>query len=457
MIQCYTIDKHHLVYRVVIIGISHIRHQLLSSKIVVGVVLALALHFVLTSVHTVADTTRGEEWPVWRGPRGDGTWKAPMLPNVWPKQKLPVIWRQRVGGGYSGVVVADGRVYTMDRQTEPSEVERVLCFDSKTGKRLWTHSYDAPYQKLTYDSGPRASPTVYEGRVYTLGAVGHMCCLDAESGQVIWSQDAEAQLNAERPRWGFAASPVIWRNLVIMHIGARPKGCLVAFDRISGNEVWRSSDDPAGYCTPIIIEHEGNEQIICWTPEHILGISPNTGEIYWSVPYKVTNGVSIATPIFHEELVFVSGYWEGSKAIRLGKGPRKASLIWTENQYLRALMSQPLYRDGHIYLLDKSYGLTCFKLQTGEKLWDDEHKMTPRGRNPQATMVWAGDSYRVLVLNSDGELILARFTPGGYIEQSRTKIIGHTWAHPAYAGDCVYARNDSELVCVRLTGTEAVK
>jgi outer membrane protein assembly factor BamB len=284
-----------------------------------------------------------------------------------------------------------------------------------------------------------------------------MCCLDAESGQVIWVKDAEAQLNAVRPRWGFAASPVIWRNLVIMHIGARPKGCLVAFDRISGNEMWRSSNDPAGYCTPIIIEHEGNEQIICWTPEHILGISPNTGKVYWSVPYKVTNGVSIATPIFQEELVFVSGYWEGSKAIHLGKRPREASLIWTENQYLRALMSQPLYRDGHIYLLDKSYGLTCFKLQTGEKLWDDDNNMTPRDRNPQATMVWAGDSDRVLVLNSDGELILARFTPVGYIEQSRTKIIGPTWAHPAYAGDCVYARNDSELVCVRLTVTEAVK
>lgn len=427
------------------------------NKILISVVLALALNSILTSGHTLADTAMGEEWPVWRGPRGDGTWKAPQLPSEWPEEGLHVVWRQNIGGGYSGIVVADGRIYTMDRQTEPREIERVLCFDSVTGEPLWIHSYEALYGNLTYDSGPRASPTVYEGRIYTLGAAGHLNCLDAESGKIIWAKDTVAELNAERPLWGFASSPVIWENLVITHIGAKPNGCLVAFDRISGNEVWRSSDDPAGYCTPAIIKHEGHEQIICWTPEHILGISPSTGEVYWSVPYKVTNGVSIAKPIFQEGIVFVSGYWEGSKTIRLGKNPRDAKLIWTENEYLRALMSQPLYRNGYVYLLDKSYGLTCFKLQTGEKLWDDDNKMTPKGNNPQATMVWTGDSDRVLVLNSDGELILARFTPDGYHEQSRTKIIGHTWAHPAYAGDYVYARSDSELICLRLTDTRAVK
>lgn len=449
MIQYYLINNRYL-------AVCIRSYLSFSSKILVSVVLVLVLYSVLTIGHALAQT-QGEEWPAWRGPRGDGTWKAPALPNAWPKQGLPVIWRQRIGGGYSGVVATDGRVYTMDRQTEPKEVERVLCFDAKTGKLLWTHSYEALYRQLDYDSGPRAAPTVYEGRVYTLGAVGHLHCLDVESGQVIWAKDTVAELNAERPLWGFAAAPIIWRNLVITHIGAKPKGCLVAFDRITGNEVWRSSDDPAGYCTPIIIEHNGHEQIICWTPEHILGVSPSTGDVYWSVPYKVTNGVSIATPIFQEELVFVSGYWEGSKAIRLGKNPRDAQLIWTENQYLRALMSQPLYRNGYVYLLDKSYGLTCFKLQTGEKLWDDDNQMTPKGNHPQATMVWVSDTDRVLVLNSDGELILARFTPEGYIEQSRTKIIGHTWAHPAYAGDCAYARSDDELVCVRLTGVEAGK
>ncbi len=411
----------------------------------ISILIALTLNAVLT-IHS----TPGEEWPVWRGLRGDGTWKAPRLPDAWPEEGLSVAWRRPIGGGYAGVVVAGGRVYTMDRQSGSEEVERVLCFDAETGKPLWTQSYRALYGDLDYGSGPRAAPTVYDGRVYTLGAVGHLYCLDAESGRVLWSKDTVVELKAERPAWGFAASPVIWKHLVIAHIGARPTGSLVAFDRMTGKEVWRGSDDPAGYCTPILIHHNGHAQLICWTPENVLGLSPDTGEVYWSIPYKVTNGVSIATPIFQEGIVVVSGYWEGTKAIRLGKIPQEATLLWTENRYLRALMSQPLYRDGYVYLLDKFHGLTCFKLQTGEKIWDDGNRMTPKGRNPQATMVRAGDTDRVLALNAEGELILARFTLDGYEEQSRTRIIGRTWAHPAYAGGWVYARSDEELVCVRL-------
>lgn len=417
------------------------------------VLLIICSAFIVNCAGPDAKTDGSDEWPAWRGEHGDGTWKAPPLPNTWPEQGLPVVWRQEVGGGYAGVTVADGRVYTMDRQTEPMEVERVVCFNSETGKPLWTHSYKTAYGDLDYGSGPRAAPTVYEGRVYTLGALGHLHCLDARTGSVIWAKDTQAELNAQIPEWGFAASPVIWKNLVIAHIAAKPNGCYVAFDRLNGDEIWRASNDPAGYCTPIVITHRGEAQLICWTPENIHGVSPSTGEVYWSFPYKVTYGVSIASPIFQEGIVFVSGYWEGSKAIRLGKTPQDAEMSWTENKYLRGLMSQPLYRQGYVYLLDKSHGLVCFKLQTGEKVWDDDNQMTPKDRNPHASMVWTGDTDRVLVLNADGELILARFTPEGYSEQSRTPIIDHTWAHPAFAGNHIFARNDTELVCVKLTQT----
>jgi hypothetical protein len=120
-------------------------------------------------------------------------------------------------------------------------------------------------------------------------------------------------------------------------------------------------------------------------------------------------------------------------------------------------MSQPLYRDGHVYLLDKGHGLTCFVLKTGKKVWDDGNRMTPKGRNPQATMVWPGDGDRALILNSDGDLILARLSPAGYREESRTNVIGPTWAHPAYAGACVYARNDKELVCFSLVEADPAR
>ena len=139
----------------------------------------------------------------------------------------------------------------------------------------------------------------------------------------------------------------------------------------------------------------------------------------------------------------------------MGDAPSNAKLLWEENRYLRGLMSQPLYRNGHVYLLDKQYGLTCFELKTGKKLWDDGNTLTPRGRNPQASIVWlneAGrtDRNRILALNSEGELVLATITPDGFTEHTRSRIIEPTWAHPAFVGQRVLARSDTKLVCVRL-------
>lgn len=392
----------------------------------------------------------GEDWPRWRGPHGNGTWNAPKLPEKWPDDGLKRLWSRPIGGGYAGVIVADGRVYTCDRQTEPREVERVLCFDSETGKPLWSHAYPVEYGKLDYGSGPRAAPTVHGGRVYSLGAVGHLFCLDAVTGKPIWSVHLIDDLHGRQPTWGYAASPVIYENLVIVQPGGESGRSIAALDRETGKRVWSSLSDEAAYATPILIQHGGAEQLICWTPSHVRSLDPRTGRPHWAIPYKVTYGVSIATPIFHRGIVFVSGYWEGSRAVRLGENPTDATLAWEENRFLRGVMSQSLYRDGYVYLLDKRYGLTCFEIETGRKLWDDENQLTPRERNPQATLVWLNDGERIIALNARGELVLARLNPEGYREQSRTKIIGETWAHPAYAGSRVFARSDTELVSVEL-------
>jgi outer membrane protein assembly factor BamB len=396
-------------------------------------------------------SARAEDWPRWRGPRGDGTWQSPpTMPDRWPEGGPRAVWKQAVGGGYSGVSVADRRVITLDRQKEPAEVERIVAFDAASGKPLWAFAYPVKYGDLDYGNGPRAAPTIHEGRVYTLGAFGHFTCVDAATGQPYWNKDLRAEEKVEIPTWGLAASPSIWNDLVIVHAGGKPGGCLLAYDRRSGKLAWRGGDDPAGYCTPIVIESPSGPQVICWSPEHILGFAPTTGEVLWKVPYKVTYGVSIATPIYQQGLVLVAGYWEGSKAIRLGNSPGDATLAWEDTRELRGLMSQPLYRNGFVYLLDKGNGLTCFELKSGKKRWDDAHRLTPRGRNPQASLVWLGDTGRAIALNSEGQLILCRLTPEGYQEDSRATIIGATWSHPAYAGRFCFARNDSELVCVEL-------
>ena len=393
----------------------------------------------------VPTTGYTEDWPRWRGPRGDGTWHGPRLPNTWPAEGLKTAWKRDIGGGYGGISVLGSRLYLMDFQKEPQPQERVHCFDTQTGEPLWMERYPVDYKGLDYPNGPRITPTIDGDRIYTIGSVGHAYCFDAATGRVIWHKNPQSDYKVKLSAWGVAASPVIFEDLV-------DNGCLIAFNKLTGQEVWRAGKDPCGYSTPIVIDSPSGKQLVLWSPKHVLGFDPRTGGEYWRIPYEVTYGVSIATPIYHEGILVVCGYWEGSKAIRLGKSPTEAKLEWEENKNLRGLMSQPLYRDGLGYLLDKQLGLTCFELATGKKLWDDKHEMTPRGRNPQANLVWldAGKSDRTIVLNSEGELILARLNREGYHETSRTKIIEPTWAHPAFAGNRVYARNDTQLVCVEL-------
>lgn len=408
---------------------------------------------VLTMV-LVASSACGADWPRWLGPRGDGVWDGPAIAEKLTADALPVVWKQSLGGGYSGITVAEGRAYTMDRpggDDGPRDAERILCFDAATGQQLWSHEYPADYGDLTYNSGPRASVTIHQGKAYALGAVGHVHCLDAATGKLLWRSDTVKEHAAERPTWGFAAAPFIYEDLVLLQIATRPIGCLVAFHKDTGDIVWRASEDPAGYCTPVLIDHpSGSPQLILWSPQNVIGLDPRTGEVHWKYPFEIRYGVAIAVPVYREGLLFVSDFWKGSHAFRLGPGLGDVELVWTNEREVRGLMSQALYRDGYGYILDRDYGMTCFEFKTGKKVWDDGNKMTPKAQHPQAVVVGLAGTDRALVLNSAGQLIHARLTPAGYEELWRTPIIGETWAHPAFHGQTLIARSDSEIVCVRL-------
>ena len=389
-----------------------------------------------------------ESWPQWRGPRRDGSWRGPKLPAAWPAGGLPRAWSRELGGGYGGIAVSSGHLMVMDRQAEPEEVERLHCMDAVTGDLKWSHSYAVDYGPVAYGNGPRSTPTIFQDHVYTLGAVGHLNCHNLANGQLVWSKDLVSEFGARVPLWGLSASPVVFEDLLIVHPGATPAGCYMAFDLRTGDLRWQSGSDAAGYSTPMIIQRGDNVEMVGWTPSHVRGLDPRTGDSHWEIPFEVNYGTSIADPIYHDSLVLVSSYYDGSLALRLGDERGNAEEAWHDRRNLRGVMAQPLFRDGYAYLLDRRHGLTCFEFATGTKVWDDDNRMTPKGRNPQATMVWLGDEDRVIVLNSEGDLILIRLNPAGYVEQSRTNIIGRTWAHPAYAGNCIYARSDTEIVCV---------
>jgi outer membrane protein assembly factor BamB len=394
---------------------------------------------------------QAEDWPQFRGPRGDGTWQGPKLPEKWPESGLKQLWRKEIGGGYSGISVVGDFVYTMDRQKPPEERERVLCFHAETGDLVWKHEYPVEYGKLDYGNGPRCTPTIHDGRLYAVGAMGDVRCLDAQTGELIWQLHYVKDFASRLPTWGFAGSAVIHGDFCYLSPGNEAGASVIAVHRLSGKELWRSLSDEAGYCTPLVFRAHDRDQLVCWTPSHLRCLDATTGELLWSHPYEITYGVSIAKPIYQDGIIFIAGYWDGAKAIRLGDTTKSAKLAWEDRKFLRGLMSQPLYRDGLAYLLDKTQGLTCFELETGKKLWDDNHQMTPRDRNPQASLVWLGDEDRAIILNAEGDLILARLNRTGYHETSRTNIIGPTWAHPAFAGDKVFARSDTEIVAVDLS------
>jgi outer membrane protein assembly factor BamB len=390
------------------------------------------------------------DWPQWRGPHRDGVWVGAKVPEKLPDH-LPPRWRQPIGGGYGGIAVQDGRVYVLDRRTQPREVERVVCLDAATGKTLWAHEYPVRYGKLDYGNGPRATPTVHAGRVYAYGALGHLHCLDATSGKVLWARDTARDFKGRIPTWGHACSPLIDGDRLVVQVGGQPDACLVALDAAAGKELWHALPDRPGYCSPLLVPTRKGRLLVFWTAEHVAGLEPATGKVRWKVPFEgVTYDVAISDVVFAGGVLLASNYWSGSKAVRLDDDGDRPEVAW-EGKQLSLLMSTPLVRGHHAYALDRHRGLKCLDVRTGEVLWQDRH-VTPRGTNPQASLVWAGTSSVALILNERGELLAAELKPQGCRILARVPILGPTWAHPAYAGDCVFARNDEEIVCVPLTG-----
>lgn len=420
-----------------------------------------------------------DDWPQWLGPQRDSVWRETGIVEKFPEQGPPVRWRVAIGPGYSGPAVAGGRVYVMDRvvaKNAPAPesafkrghipgAERVLCFDEADGKLIWSHEYDCPYT-VSYAAGPRVTPTVAEGKVYTLGTEGNLLCLDAATGQELWAHDFKAEYGVPTPVWGFAAHPLLDGQRLICLAGGQGS-VAVAFDKDSGKELWRalSAREP-GYAPPVIFEAGGQRQLIIWHPESLNSLNPETGEVYWSEPFVSRMGLSLATPRKLGDLLFVSSFYTGSLMMRLASDAPAAAKLWQskkpsekETDGLHSIISSPFLEDGHIYGVC-SYGqLRCLEAQTGDRLWE-----TFAATSGDKPVRWANaflikHENRFFLCNEQGDLIITRLSPKGYEELSRTHLLDPTntdpgrpvvWSHPAFAGRCVFARNDRELVCVSL-------
>ena len=411
-------------------------------------------------------TTQADDWPQWRGPHRDGVWRETGIIKRFPQPRLEPRWRVTIGAGYSGPTVADGRVYITDRLDEPTQTERVLCLDRKSGTLIWSHSYDCPYVNVSYTAGPRAAVTINDGKAYSLGTMGNLICFDAARGTIQWQRDLNSEYEIRMPIWGIAAAPLVVDQLLILQIGGSNGACVVAINKQTGEEIWRSLQDQASYSSPILIQQAGREVVICYTGDNVAGLEPQSGEVRWRYPFPPTRLViGAATPIWNNNRLFLTNFYDGSLMLQLNSQSLDADELWKfcgpdekQTEALHSIISTPLFIGDYIYGVD-SYGeLRCLDARTGKRIWEDR-TATPRAR--WSNIHFVKHEEQVWMFNERGELIISELSPQGFHEISRAHLIDPTliqlgqrdgvcWSHPAFAQRHVFARNDQELICVSL-------
>lgn len=455
--------------------------QLLSRSLILAVV------FVAYAPSLLAD-----DWPQWLGPKRNSVWSETGIVRELPKDGPAVRWRYQIASGYSGPAVADGFVFVTDRvlgkgATNPADpfdtktaipsTERIHCLDAKTGVKKWQYEYDCPY-KISYPAGPRATPAISGGKVYSLGAMGDLICLDEKVGTLIWSKNFPRDYEAKVPTWGFCSHPLVYKDLVICIVGGviNGEGALaIAFDKDTGKEKWKAlSAKESGYSSPTLISSGGKDQVVIWHAQAINGLDPLTGKLLWTVGLEPAFGMAIMAPRQVGDKLFAAGI--GGTAVVLKLEGEKVTPIWQEVMVKGKEMTPksigiypvnmtPFIENGIIYGADQPGMLRAVELDTGKRLWFTFKPVI--GKEAEEEFKGAGSGTTFIVKNGDrfflfsetGDLIIAKLTPKGYEEISRAKLLEPTgaafgrkvvWSHPAYANKCGFFRNDKEIICVSL-------
>jgi outer membrane protein assembly factor BamB len=421
------------------------------------------------------------DWPEWRGRGRHGVWNDTGILERFPERGLDIVWRTPIHSGFAGPAVSGGRVFISD--FSPVRVlrgtERALALDETTGKILWTREWDANYVGMldTWAIGPGATATVDADRVYVLGRSGALLCLKAATGEILWQKDYMKEYGAEMPMWGFAGAPLVDGNRLICLVGGAPDAKVVAFDKMSGKELWRalSSNSEPGYAQPVIVEAGGTRQLIVWHPVAVSSLDPATGRVYWEEPFKVGYGMTVPTVVRSGSRLLVSCFYNGSMMFELDAKRPAALVLWKgksdseiETDGLHAVICTPVIQGDYVYGLC-SYGqLRCLNANTGQRVWETQAVTGEKARWAQGHIVRHGD--RFFINNDRGDLIIARLSPTGYQEISRTPLIKPTsnpgnrralgvvnWSHPAYANRRIYARNDEEILCASLAAPRSAR
>ncbi len=378
----------------------------------------------------------GAGWAGFRGPDRDGIIHGVRIETDWSASPPVELWRRPVGPGWSSFAVGGGLFYTQEQRGED---EVVSCYDLTTGKPVWRYSEAARFWESNSGPGPRGTPTLSDGRLYTFGATGILSVLDAVSGTIIWSRNAAADTNTEVPTWGFASSPLVVDDRVIVAAA----GSLTAYDLVSGERRWFDTDGGDCYSSPHLLTIDGIPQVLLLNEAGVKSVAPADGTPLWEHAWSGGPILQPALTANGDVLISVSER-SGIRCIHVAKGPGgwTAEERWTSTQ-LRPYFNDIVVHDGHVYGFDGPI-LACLNVEDGQRKWKG-------GRYGQGQLVLLADQDLLLVLSEKGELALVEAAPDGFTELARfIAITGKTWNHPVLVGDILLVRNAQEMAAFRL-------
>lgn len=386
---------------------------------------------------STAGISQTTEWYQWRGPNRDGKSAETGLLKEWPQGGPPLLWRARgAGSGFSSFSTSDGRLYTMGDRGDNGYV---MAFDAATGRKLWETPNGRSYYN-SYGNGTRGTPTVDGERLYAIGPAGNMVCLNAATGRVLWSKDLVRDFKSGVPEWGFAESPLVLDNRVLVQAGGRD-ATVVALDTMTGAMLWRTEeDDAAAYSSGVLATIGSMTQAVFFTEVRALGVDVRSGKMLWSYDRANNGTANIATPVVSGNRIFVSSdYGTGAALLELSSAGAKEVYFTRE---MRNHHSSSVLAGEHLYGFSGRI-LTALRFADGRVAW--QHRSVGKG-----SVIYADQ--RLYLYSEDGVVGLADANPAQYTERGRFSIRtgdSPTWSHPIIAGgrliirdqDAIYAYN----------------
>ncbi len=369
------------------------------------------------------------DWPQWRGPDRNGISKEEVT-TQFPASGPAVLWKAAAGTGFSSMSVASGHLYTLGHE---GEQDTVLCLDAATGAPVWKYSYKAELGDKYFEGGPTSTPSVSGSQVFTLSRWGDLFCFDAATGRVVWSKNIATELGAIVPDWGFAGSPTVQDDLLLLNLG--DKG--TALDKNTGKVRWTSgTSESAGYSTPLPYQHDGQWLATFANVKGYFAVELATGKQQWFFKWVTRYGINAADPVLTGDGSFFisTGYTKGCALIKPGTGD--PAPVW-QNRELRTQMNPAVLIQGHVYGIDGDEGskpeLKCLDLATGKVTWS-----TP---SPRAGGLIAAQD-KLIILTGQGELNIAKASPGSYDLLTSAQVLsGKCWTAPVLANGVLYCRN----------------